>query len=315
MTPIARRIRAYFAPVNRVSAGPTLFDPARFPLFALDSPPLPWIDCGWVRNFRRSAETKTELLAAGTKGMAQSSARSGFSAQVEFEFAHWGKLQMAISSGSQHMNLLEEIAGAVGRPSGDTARPKVALNTGSTANELVVGAANVANFTAGDILAVDRDFTQAGYVGAGISGAYVRSPADVGASPDYVRRVTFNVGRVRGVTATSLLLAQPLIAGPPTLDMSVQKVIGFVDREGGSFFQEFSALFAAEVESGGRLYYHYPRVRPVASAAESRQEIAGEFDAWSLRATLAALPSVDANDNEQVLCYRSYLPASTAALF
>ena len=36
----------------------------------------------------------------------------------------------------------------------------------------------------------------------------------------------------------------------------------FVDREGGSFFQEWSALFVAEPESGGRVCFYYPRLSP-----------------------------------------------------
>jgi hypothetical protein len=315
MTPIMRRVRAYVAPVVRTLHTPTVFDAAKYPLFPLDAPPPPWIDCGWIKEFRRSSSSKIEPLVAGQKGMAQGNARSLYTAQVEFEFAQWGKLQMAISSGSQQMNLLEEAAGASGRPSGDTAAATCPLNAGSTATELMVGTANVSAFVAGQIVAVDRDFTLAGYVGAGIAGAFVRNAADVGGNADYTRRVTFNVARIRSVTANSLLLAQPLIAGTPTLDMSVQRVIGFVDREGGSFFQEFSVLFVAEGQSGGRVYYHYPRMQTSAPAAEARQEIAAGMDALRLRATLIALPTIDANDNEQVLCYRSYVPAVTAGVF
>jgi hypothetical protein len=39
-------------------------------------------------------------------------------------------------------------------------------------------------------------------------------------------------------------------------------VVAFVDREGGSFFQEWSALFVAEPESGGRVCFYYPRLSP-----------------------------------------------------
>ena len=39
-------------------------------------------------------------------------------------------------------------------------------------------------------------------------------------------------------------------------------MVAFVDREGGKFFQEWSALFVAEDESGGRVCFHYPRLSP-----------------------------------------------------
>ena len=41
MQPVTRRVRAYFAPVNRTTETPTVFDPASFGLFALDTPPVP----------------------------------------------------------------------------------------------------------------------------------------------------------------------------------------------------------------------------------------------------------------------------------
>ena len=48
MLPAARRVRAYFAPVARISETPSIYDPAAQALFALDSPPAPWIDLGWI---------------------------------------------------------------------------------------------------------------------------------------------------------------------------------------------------------------------------------------------------------------------------
>ena len=89
---------------------------------------------------------------------------------------------------------------------------------------------------------------------------------------NYVRRVTFNVGRVVEVTATSVILAQPLLAGAPAAGASAQVVAAFVDREGGSFFQEWSALFVAEPESGGRVCFYYPRLSPNPGAGAGRRE-------------------------------------------
>jgi hypothetical protein len=317
MTPVvgARRVRTYFAPVNRATNVPSVFDPAQYPEFALDSPPAPWIDCGPVANFRRVASTKMTALTAGAKGMAQAQARGAYGAQVEFDFLRWGKLQMAISCGSQPMNLLAEIANAPGRASGSTPAPKVAVLAGSTATEVAIGT-SVADFSEGDLVVVDRDYAlTTGYVGAGVPGAYVKSAADVGLSLDYVRRVSFNVSRVRAKTANTLLLTHPLIAGAPGTDMGVQKVVGFTDREGGSFFQEWSALFVLESETGARAFFHYPRVQTATPARESATEIADGFDAWRLPTTLIALPTTDTNDSEQVLCYRSFVPGRNAAVY
>jgi hypothetical protein len=38
--PVARRVRAYFAPVNRAAQTPVLFDPSEQGAFNLDAPPL-----------------------------------------------------------------------------------------------------------------------------------------------------------------------------------------------------------------------------------------------------------------------------------
>jgi hypothetical protein len=55
MVPITRRMRAYFAPMNRTAGTPTIFDPGKYGMFSLDQPPAPWLDLGWVDNFQRFA--------------------------------------------------------------------------------------------------------------------------------------------------------------------------------------------------------------------------------------------------------------------
>lgn len=314
MVPLMRRWRAYFAPVDRATNRPTVFDPARDGGFTLDSPPAPWLDLGWVEELQRTPQTEFVPLNSGRKGAAQKQARARLAARVEFAFREWGKVQMALSSGSQHMNLLAEQAGAAAQPSGGIAATNIAVLTGSSATEIVVGAGVVDAFTVGDLIAVDLDYQQqTGFVGSGIAGAYVKNAADVQNDPHYIRRVTWNVGRVAAKTATSLQLAQTLPGGAPADGASLQKVIGFVDREGGSFFQEWSALFVADSETGARVCFHYPRLQPAAPAAEGQVRVADEFDSLTLRATFLTLPVIDANDGEQVLCYRSYLPAANAA--
>ena len=53
--PVARRVRAYFAPVNRTAQTPVLFDPAVQGSFSLDTPPSPWIDLVWIQGFTRKS--------------------------------------------------------------------------------------------------------------------------------------------------------------------------------------------------------------------------------------------------------------------
>ena len=308
--PIAREVRAYFAPALRDSGTPAVFDPSQHDPSA---PGAPWVDLGPIDSFHRTAGTRHELFYAGGKSAVASQARRQLQASVEFDFRRWGKLQMALSGGSQHMNVLASDGNSDPYPSGGSAAGAVALLATSTAQELVVGAGAVDAFAVGDLLAVDRDYQQQiGYVGSGVAGAYVRDPAAVLHDPHYVRRVTFNVGRSAVKTANSIILAQPLPGGVPPLNAGVQKVVAFVDREGGSFFQEWSALFVVEDENGARVCFHYPRLQPASPARETQTDIEKPFAAWALHGSFLALPATDINDGEQVLCYRSYFPATTA---
>jgi hypothetical protein len=320
MRPIARQMRAYFAAVDRVNGPTATFDPAQNGGFQLDAPPAPWIDLGWIDNFQRATTTQIEGLAGGSAGAVQAQARRGLGARVEFEFRDWGKLQMALAGGAEHMNALAAGANAAALGSGGGPVAAVPLQAGSTALELLLSAENAAGFSAGDLVACDVDYAQqVGYVGTGISGAYVSNPADVNSDVNYVRRVTFNVGRVALAGATSLLLSEPLPGGIPAAGASIQKVIAFVDREGGVFLQQWSGLFVAEDESGGRICFYYPLLSPCTVKAEwareSVVEIKKPIEEWALQASFTALPTVDANDGAVVLGYRSYFPASGAAVY
>jgi hypothetical protein len=122
-----------------------------------------------------------------------------------------------------------------------------------------------------------------------------------------------NVSRVCAITSSYLQLAEPLIALPAS-GMAVQKVVAFLDREGSSFFQEWSGLFVVAPDSGGRACFYYPRLQPAASAAETQQQFAAPLFSHQLHVSLHALPTTDSNDNQTVLCYRSYFPAPNAAV-
>ena len=307
--PIARRVQAFFAPVDRVTATPTIFDPSA--PFDVEQPPSPWLPAGWIENFARSAATRVEQARAGAAGATALQYRSHADARVEFEFRQWGKLQMAIAAGSEHMNVLAPATGAALRPAGGPAAPAVPLVAGSTSTQLQLSSA--AQFAPGDIVAVDIDYAaQTGYVGTGIAAAYVRDPADIAGDVDYIRRVTFNVARVATTDGSSLTLAQPLIGGDPQPSAAVQKVIAFVDREGSAYFQEWSALVVID-ESGGRVCFYYPRLQSCASSQEQRFPVSTGIDGFALKASLIALPVDDGP--AQILCYRSYFPAAAAAVY
>jgi hypothetical protein len=320
LRPIARQTRAYFAPVDRVNGPTAIFDPSKDNVFQLDAPTAPWIDLGWIENLQRTTTSQIEALIAGTVGAVSAQARHALGARVDFEFRDWGKLQMALAGGAEHMNVLATDPSASRAGSGGIPLGAVPLLPGSTATELVLGAGAIAGFQAGDLVACDVDYEEeVGYVGSGIAGAYVKNALDVREDANYVRRVTFNVSRVAIVTATSLLLAQALPGGTPLSGASVQKVIAFVDREGGAFLQQWSGLFVAQDESGGRVCFYYPILSPCTTKAawlrESVIEIQKPIGQLALQASFVALPTVDGNDGAVVLSYRSYFPGGGAAVY
>jgi hypothetical protein len=317
MVPVTLRVRAYFAPVDRVSGAPTTFDPSLHGgLFSTGSPPSPWVDAGWIENFTRTAATRIDPVRAGAAGAPVAQVRSQLESRVELDFRDWGKLQMALSGGSQHMNVLAAGSGVAPAPSGATPLPAVALAIGSTASELFLSTGDLQSFSAGDLVAIDADYQdQAGYVGAGIAASYVSDPASVQHDINYIRRVTFNVGRVSAKTANSLLLAQPLLGGAPPAGAGVQKVVAFLDRDGGSFFQQWSALFVTGEDGLGRICYYYPRLESCAPAKETAYDIATGLAAHALHAAFLALPVTDAGDGEPALCFRSFFPDPAAAVY
>jgi hypothetical protein len=301
------RVSAYFAPVNRTAQQATIFDAAQSGAFALNSPPAPWVGLGWIAGFARKCGTKIEPVRAGAPAVTQLQARTEIEATVSFAFESWGKLQLALSAGTQQMNLLKVASGATAEGSGGTAIAAVPLQSGSTATVLQLGVTAAVAFTVGELIALDVDYTtQTGFVGSGVSGAYIQTAlTDV----DYIRRVTLNVGRVTAINATTgaLTLEWPLIAGVPTATMKVSGVVGFCDREGSSFFQEWSAVFVGEGQQGERVIWHYPRLQSMNGATEANVAASGGYDKVQLGAAFRALPVKDPVDGETVVCFRSYV--------
>ncbi len=313
VAPISRGVRAYFAPVNRAASAPSIFDAAQLGHFALHTPPAPWTDLGCISKFVRKSGTRVDALRSGSPAAVSAQVRSEIDATVSFEFETWGKLQVTLASGSQQTNLLTTAVAAVPNGSGGLAATPVPLLTGtgpaSTANSLNVGAA-AAQFAVGSLVAVDVDYAdQLGYIGTGVSSAYVKSAAAVASDINYVRRVTLNVAVVTSIAGSILSLGAPLPAGAPAADMQVSQLVGFCDREGASFFQEWSALFVIEGAQGDRILFHYPRLQAMQGSSEAVEPIAAPLTSVRLAGTFRALPVRDLNDGETVLCFRSYLPA------
>jgi hypothetical protein len=259
-------------------------------------------------------------VLAGAPAAVLEQVRETVDAEVSCEFQSWTKLTMALATGSQHMNLLAPAAGAGSAADGGVGAAAVTIQTGATATMLPMASVDAAKFSAGQIVVVDVDYTgQTGFVGSPYSGAYVKTALfDV----DYVRRVSFNLALVASSGATGLTLAEALPGGAPVVTgsapMKAQAVMGFVDREGGSFYQEWSGLFVMEGGQGERIFYYYPRLQAVSGAAETVKLLDAKAGSTLERVMLAgawrALPVTDGLDGERVVCYRSFLPAANALI-
>lgn len=299
-------VRAYFAPVNRTTETGTVFDPSAS--FDLKNPPQPWVPLGLVRNFKRVAKSTLGTVRSGAAGVAQVQYRKLTDARVSVDFCEWGKLQMALAASSQHMNVLES-AGTQARASGGAAKAGQPVLAGSSEALILLDPSVLSNYAVGELVVVDVDYAagMAG-LGTGIIGGVVETSAQLDC--DAVRRVSFNVGCVSAITTTGLQLNAPLLGGAPAGGARVQKVVAFADHEGANFFQEWSAVFALEEASGGRVYFYYPRLQAAAPAEETVSAVASGISMTLLHAEFAAMAATDANDGESVVCYRSYVPAA-----
>jgi hypothetical protein len=249
--------------------------------------------------------------------VAQTQFLKAVDARVSLDFCEWGKLQMGLAASSQHMNVLES-AGTQSRASGGVAKAGQPVLAASTATLILVDPSVLGNYQVGELIVVDVDYaTGVTNLGTGITGGVGAAGAALNAplDADAIRRVSYNVGCVAAITATAVQLSAPLLGGVPASGARVQKVVAFVDRDGDSFLQEWSALFALEEASGGRVYFYYPRLQAAAAAAETVTQLASGINMALLHAEFEALAATDANDGQSVVCYRSYVPAPGAPAY
>jgi hypothetical protein len=313
MVLVGSGFRGYFAPfVQGVDPAPTLFDPARQGRFDTNAPPTGWVDLGWIDQFKRSPAGRIGQIRSGYRGAVRAQYRGEIGSSVEFEFREWGKLQMALATGTTHFNILKSAAGTPEQPLGGAPDSAVALDAGSTVTSLVLAAGGGTQFVVGDFVAVDLDYTgQSGYIGSGVQATFL-SPGTV-TDVDYIRRVTFNVGVVKTKVGDTLTLEQPLLGGAPPAGAKVQVVTGFASREGSSFIQSWSAVFVVDTADGAQLYYYYPQLSIGSEREDGTFEVqnagTAELRGNSLRAEFNALAYEDPVDGETVVCYRGFFPA------
>ncbi len=177
---------------------------------------------------------------------------------------------MALAGGGQQINVLATSIASAPQSSGGIPIPAVYVLDGGNGDRVAAGsrrAGELSNWRrGGGGLGLPAD--SRGTSDRARRAAYLAAPLDAASHVDLIRRVTFNVSRVSNKTASSLILGQKLIGGEQT-GMGVQKVAALLDREGGSYFQEWAALFVVAGGTGGRACFYYPRLQ---AAAELKRE-------------------------------------------
>ena len=236
---MTRRVRAYFAPVNRATGQPTIFDAAQSGRFLAGCSACAVGGPGVVHRLWRKTGKVVSALRAGAPAVVQSQVRTEIEATVQLEFQSWGKLQLALASGSQQMNLLVTAGGAAQTEVGARAQAAVPLCGGgaSTATTLNVGATAACGVYGGRSGGGGCGLWRTdGFVGSGVSGGWVRAAADVGGDVNYIRRVTLNVGRVISIAGGVLQLGAAFAGGSSDGGYAGEPADGFVRSRGGKFF-------------------------------------------------------------------------------
>ena len=176
---------------------------------------------------------------------------------------------MALATGSQHMNLLAPASGAaLGRRMARRLPRLWSCRVDRRLPSSCLQRQDAAKFSAGSMIAVDADYTgQTGFVGSPICRRLCATGADrCGLHP---ARDIQRGACISGELRAGLTLAEPLPGGVRQPAQRCRRVTGFVDREGGSFYQEWSALFVMQGSQGERIFFHYPRLQTMTGAEES----------------------------------------------
>jgi hypothetical protein len=337
--------RAYFMPYNAALGssvastvvGPTIVDLTAGP-FDSYYPPFGMADCGWIKDFKVTVESKIGQVRSGYRGAVRAQYRGQVGESWECKFNEYGRLQMKLTCGTNVMNIL-----AASGTSGGTAGPLSASGAPATlasaytpgtpgpvwnspqavAPTLTVTSAAAAQIVPGSYIVCDQDYVVGSFGTVGDSGTpiFQNAVTDV----DYIRKNSDYVARVVAVNANVLTLDAPFVGGgsgnpAPNFDgtnfnsfanVKVQTVKGFVAREGGTFISEWSALLLCNTIDGAQLVIYYPHTSIMQNrdyAAPYTIENAGTTDLGGMQmdAQFAALAFDDPLDGETVVAYKCY---------
>ena len=198
--------------------------------------------------------------------------------------------------------------------SGGTAIPAVYVQDGATMYELPLAAADLANFQVGDMVAVEWTNGPDRIRGVGRAGGVPGNGAGCGDACGLCAARHFQC-------FASVEQDADVADARATADRRCADRHGCAESGGAAgprrrqLLPGMGGAVCGAGGTGGRACFYYPRLQAGASTSEVQQEVAGPLFSNMLHAKLRAMPSVDPNDGETVLCYRSYFPAETAKVW
>jgi hypothetical protein len=329
--------RAYFAPFNQTLAvgqgssvlGPTIYDLqvlAKF-LDTSDSPVAGWWDCGYVKDFKFTPGSKIGSVVTGYRGAIRAKYRAEVGEKLSFKFAEYSHLSLRIATGTQVFNALASSAPASTTSplgaSGNAAAAMVSYDPAASGGPTLTVTAASGAFVAGDYIVCDQDYDNVafGFVGDSAANVFQGAVSDV----DFIRKTSDYVACVKSVTVSGgsliLVLTGKFMGGgnapfgtvasvAPSAGAKVQKISGFVSREGGTKIQEWSGIFVLDTVDASQVLMYYPRISPDVFTGMTAVNLqnATSLQTYELEASFDALAFDDPLDGETVIRYSAYYP-------
>lgn len=338
--------RAFFAPYNyavgsavaNTVVGPTILDLTQGPFtdnFAYSLASLGFQDLGWIKDFKRTPESKIGQVRSGYRGAVRAQYRGQVGETCEWKFREYGRMQYKLASGTNVVNILAAsgLTGGTQGPLSASGAPFATVSsyspgvapygqggagTAPTLTLTQVNGATIAQIGVGADITCDADYVVGQYGLQGDAGTPVFQNAvtDV----DYIRKNSDYVAQVTAINGAVLTLSYPFIGGgsgtpaplgPGIAGYKVQAVKGWAAREGGTFISEWSGLLLLNTVDVCQIAIYYPHLSISANkdmVGSWTIENAGTTDLGGaeLDASFSALAFDDPLDGETVVSYIAY---------
>lgn len=338
--------RGFFAPFNATLAhsqtstavGPYILDLQVQGPFNENAPPAGYTDLGWIDGFKMAPASKIGLVRSGYRGAVRAIYRGEVGETFDFSFKEMSRMALKIASGSEVFNLLSNpgatastlgplsSSGAIAVPVG--ASGYISNFGGSPVLFLPAGSGSL--FVSGQYIVCDDDYNGTAYGNVGAAGIpiFQNAVTDV----DFIRKTSDFVARIVTIVPNliagqdGLYLNKPFVGGGnslsanfgaavgPDLSAKVQAIKGYLQREGGTFVTEWSALFCCATIDQSQIAIYYPHVTLSAYKGMTTFQIenigTSSETGYMLETTMMAMAFDDPLDGETVVRYAAYYPSS-----